>query len=152
MENQGQAKNSAKIAEQLGESATALGKAIEQVFEQASRTLHDYAETMKTVYAEHKDEIDEEAKQHQQKLKELQKGMPKILVGDLVRINSAHSSNLYCYEVDEIRKDCVVSNPADFHHRYNEIIAIYRFDGADFKCIWERKDYTEFKSGNGELL
>lgn len=117
-----------------------------------AKQLGEIISAMNKCYAEHKEEIDARVKRHKQKLKALQKGMPKILLGDIVRINSIHSSELSCYEVSEIRQEGVVSQPAGFRHRYNEIIAIYRFDGADFKCIWERKDYLEYKTGNGELL
>lgn len=117
-----------------------------------AKHLRDIAETMNTYYIEHKDELAAEVKRYNRKLKSLQKGMPKILVGDIVRINSIHSSELSCYEVSSIVQDGVISQPAGFHHRYDEIIAIYRFDGTDFKCIWERKDYKEFKAGNGVLL
>lgn len=69
--------------------------------------------------------------------------MPRICIGDIVRIASVHCSELNCYEVTRIESDGVVSQPAAFHHRYDEIIAIYRFDGTDFKCIWVREGYRD---------
>lgn len=111
-----------------------------------AKQLREITEAMNKCYAEHKEEIDAEVRRYKRKLKSLQKGMPKILVGDIVRINSIHSSKLSCYEVSSIREDGVVSQPAGFHHRYDEIIAVYRFDETDFKCIWERKDYVEYKN------
>lgn len=66
-----------------------------------------------------------------------QKDIPQIARGDIVRVESCHSANPHFYEVSEIRSDGVVSQPACFHHRYNEITAVYRYDGKHFGCIWE---------------
>lgn len=77
--------------------------------------------------------------------KEQNKAMPRVQLGDIVRINSVHSDKLNCYEVSSVESDGVVSQPAGFHHRYDEIIAIYRFDGTDFRCIWESPIYKEQK-------
>lgn len=102
-------------------------------------------DNVKFKYDEHEDEIDAEVEKYRLERDRLQASMPKILKGDIVRINSIHSSELKCYEVSQVEFSGVVSQPAGFHHNYNEIIAVYRFDGTDFNCIWEREDYKECK-------
>lgn len=122
-----------------------IGKQIEEGFASASKRLSEYAAAMGNGYEEHKDEIDAEVERSRKEREKLQASMPKIKIGDIVRINTVHSSELKCYQVDSIKFDGVVSQPAGFHHNFNEIVAVYRFDGADFKCIWERDDYKESK-------
>lgn len=85
------------------------------------------------------------AEEYRKRMTKLQESMPKILEGDIVRIGSIHCLELRCYEVSRIVDDGVVSQPAGFHHNFNEIVAVYRFDGTDFKCVWEREDYKESK-------
>lgn len=122
-----------------------IGKQIEEGFALAGKRMREYAAAMGKTYKEHKDEIDAEVERSRKEREKLQASMPKIKVGDIVRINTVHSSELNCYQVDSITSDGVVSQPAGFHHRYYEIVAVYRFDGLDFKCIWEREDYKESK-------
>lgn len=62
---------------------------------------------------------------------------PKIKKGDIVRVESVHSCEPHYYEVDRIYDDGVISQPADFRHRNNEITAIYRRETMHFICIWE---------------
>ena len=61
-----------------------------------------------------------------------------IRVGDIVRVEDCHHMEPHFYEVNRVVSDGVVSQPACFHHNFNEITAIYRYDGRDFKCIWQR--------------
>lgn len=129
----------------LEQASDVLAEGIEQGLANAAKRLYELALDMKKTYAEHKDEIDAEVEKHGLERERLQVNMPKILKGDIVRINSIHSSELKCYEVSRVEFSGVVSQPAGFHHNYNEIIAVYRFDGKDFKCIWEREDYKEYK-------
>lgn len=118
-------------------------------FAGAAQSFHDTVENIQKYYEEHKDEIDAEVdakfKEYRAEQNRLMASMPKIRVGDIVRIKSCHTSKLKCYEVDSIELDGVISEPAGFHHNYNEIIAVYRFDGNDFKCIWEREHYRANK-------
>ena len=123
----------------------AIGKQLEEGFDLASKKLRELAVEMGKAYEEHKDEIDAEVERYRREREKLQASMPKIKLGDIVRIDTVHSAELKCYEVDSIKFDGVVSQPAGFHHNYNEIVAVYRFDGTDFKCIWEREDYKESK-------
>lgn len=127
--------------ELIKKESIALGKEIEQGFNRAFKRLGEIAHEAAQTYAEHKDKIDAEVEKHRLEQDRLQASMPKILKGDIVRTESRNA----CYEVDEIRIDGVISATAGFFHRYNEIIAVYRFDGTDFKCIWEREDYKEYK-------
>lgn len=145
MENQDLLAKVCKAAEMAGEQIR-LG------FAAVERHIREYVELMRKAYEENKEQIDAEAdakfKEYQLEQNRLMASMPKILVGDIVRIKSVHMAKLKCYEVDSIELDGVVSEPAGFHHRYNEIIAVYRFDGTDFKCIWEREDYKDVKNDN----
>ena len=131
--------------ENINKFVDTMNEQIGLAFEKAHQRLRDCAEAMRKEYEERGDEINAEAeasfKKQQDEQKRLMSSMPKIRVGDIVRIKSCHTDKLKCYEVDSIELDGVVSEPAGFHHDYNEIIAVYRFDGADFKCIWEREDY-----------
>jgi hypothetical protein len=63
-----------------------------------------------------------------------------IKVGDIVRVQDCHHLEPHFYEVSRVVADGVVSQPACFHHHFNEITAIYRHDGRDLKCIWQRGD------------
>ena len=134
-----------RAAEQLGENAEKIGIEIQAAFDNAHKALCEYASNAKKYFNEHKEEILAAGEQARRENEKLIKGMPHIHLGDIVRINSAHCESLNCYEVSSIESDCVISQPAGFRHRYNEIIAIYRFDGKDFKCIWERADFTNQK-------
>lgn len=131
--------------ERIEKESIALGNKIEQSIDRAFKRLPEIASEVARTYAEHKDEIDAEVERARLERERLQASMPKILIGDIVRINSIHCRELKCYEVSDKRIDGVISQPAGFHHNYNEIIAVYRFDGTDFKCIWEREDYKEYK-------
>ena len=68
---------------------------------------------------------------------ETARDIPAIQRGDIVRVESCHSLEPHFYEVYQITDDGVVSQPACFHHRYNEITAVYRYDGKHFACVWE---------------
>lgn len=127
--------------EKLETATKALSDGIEESFNWAFKRLGEITREAAKTYAEHKDEIDAEVEKRRLEQERLQSTMPKILIGDIIRINSIHCRELKCYEVSDKRIDGVISQPAGFHHNYNEIIAIYRFDGMDFKCIWEREDY-----------
>lgn len=130
---------------QLDETCEALGKSIKEAFANVGKKLCEYVSDMKKTYVEHKDEIDAEVEKYRLERERLQRSMPKIFKGDIVRIKSIHSSELSCYEVSQAEFSGVVSQPAGFCHDYNEIVAVYRFDGTDFKCIWEREDYKTNK-------
>ena len=135
--------------ENINKFVETMNEQIGLAFEKAHQHLRECAESMRKEYAERGDEINAEAeasfKKQQEEQKRLMLSMPKIRVGDIVRIKSCHTTELKCYEVDSIRIDGVVSQPAGLHNDFNEIIAIYRFYGKDFKCIWEREDYKQSK-------
>lgn len=141
--------NSELTKENIDKFVETMNEQIGLAFEKAYQRLRECAEGMRKEYEERGDEINAEAevsfKKHKEEQKRLMSSMPKIRVGDIVRIKSCHTTELKCYEVDSIQTDGVVSQPAGFHHDFNEIIAIYRFYGKDFKCIWEREDYKQSK-------
>lgn len=140
--------NQELFSEKAIKNIDAVTEQMRLAFEQASRALRNFGAAMRKEYEERGDEINAEAeesfKNHEEEQKRLMLSMPKIRVGDIVRIKSCHTTELKCYEINSIGNG-VVSQPAGFHHDFNEIIAIYRFDGADFKCIWEREDYKQLK-------
>ncbi len=63
----------------------------------------------------------------------------RIKIGDIVRVEDIHHIEPHYYEVDHIEQNGVVSQPAHFRHRLDDVTAIYRLIGKDFKCIWEKK-------------
>lgn len=126
----------------IEEIGKVIGAGIEDAFNRAENMLREMAVNMKRNYEEHKDEIDAIVEKHRLERERLQASMPKILVGDIIRT----CSQWKCYEVDVVEENSVVSNSAGFRHRNNSIVAVYRFDGNDFKSIWEREDYMKFKN------
>lgn len=116
------------------------------------KRLGEIAETMETHYTKYKNEIDAMVEKIKSSEMAARENMTELRVGDIVRAYSAYHNWTTFYVVGCLRDDYFISQPDKIHHGYSNIIAVYRFDGTDFKCIWERKDYTEFKSGNGELL
>ncbi len=62
-----------------------------------------------------------------------------VKIGDIVRVEDIHHTKQYYYEVDEVHSNSIISQPAQFRHRFDDITAIYRLIGKDFKCIWEKK-------------
>lgn len=135
---------SAKIEEE----GKALGDSVENAFSSLAVRIREMANNLAKVYEEHKDEINAVVEAKRLEREHLQASMPKILVGDIIREKSIHCSELYCYQVDSIERGDYISHTAHHAHHRNEIIAVYRFDGADFKCIWEREDY---KAEKGEV-
>lgn len=131
--------------EKLETATKALSDGIEESFNRAFKRLPEIAREVAQTYAEHKDEIDAEVEKSRLEQERLQATMPKILIGDIIREKSIHCSELYCYQVDSIERGDYISHTAHHAHHRNEIIAIYRFDGTNFKCIWEREDYKEYK-------
>ena len=71
------------------------------------------------------------------KRKELFDKTPFIRVGDIIKVQTCHDPEPCCYEVSSIYNGDYISQPASFRHRRSDIIAVYRFDGKDYKCIWE---------------
>jgi hypothetical protein len=71
---------------------------------------------------------------------EFKKSICKI--GDIVRVKDCHHAEPHFYEVSYIKTDYsgnayAVSQPADFSHRFEDVTAIYRYDGKDLKCIFQ---------------
>lgn len=63
----------------------------------------------------------------------------KIEKGDIVRVEDIHHDAPHFYEVHRKEMDGVISQPACFKHTFDEITAIYRYNGEDFKCIWQKE-------------
>lgn len=74
------------------------------------------------------------------KVIERQRESDCIKVGDIIKVQSCHDPAPCCYEVSSIENGEYVSQPAHFKHRRNDILAVYRFDGQDYKCIWLRNE------------
>ncbi len=68
-----------------------------------------------------------------------------VKVGDIVRVEDIHHDAPHFYEVARKHFDGVISQPASFKHTFDEITAIYRYNGKDFKCIWGREYMSENK-------
>ena len=62
-----------------------------------------------------------------------------VRINDLVRVQDYHHLQPNCYQVDRIDERGVVSQPACYSHWWHEIIGVYRYDGTDYKCIWEKE-------------
>ncbi len=72
-----------------------------------------------------------EAKQTDGAAEEKFAGRPQILKGDIVRFISALTGQ----ETVAVARN--ENNEAFFNPAFGEVLAVYRFDGLDFKCIWE---------------
>ena len=76
-----------------------------------------------------------EAKKTDEVAEEKFAGRPQILKGDIVRFISGITG-------EEVVHVVTCENPEIyFNSAFGEIIAVYRFDGRDFKCIWESVGY-----------
>lgn len=60
---------------------------------------------------------------------------PQILKGDIVRFISAITGE---ENVEVVR---CKNTEAYFNPAFGEVLAVYRFDGHDFKCVWESVGY-----------
>lgn len=76
-----------------------------------------------------------EAKQTDDAAEEKFAGRPQIQKGDIVRFISALTGE---ENVDVVRCE---NTKAYFNSAFGEVIAVYRFDGLNFKCIWESAEY-----------
>ena len=65
---------------------------------------------------------------------------PFVMVGDIIKVQSCHDTAPCCYEVSSIENGEYVSQPAHFKHRRADILAVYRFNGQDYKCVWKRNE------------
>lgn len=84
-----------------------------------------------------------EAKQTDEVAEEKSIDRPQIQKGDIVRVVERitcipGTDRENCYFVSDVRWEGVFSDRLDFYYNA-DIIAVYRFDGCDFKCIWESK-------------
>lgn len=86
--------------------------------------------------------------------------LPNITPGDIVRISHSASWNATikgtemskiektletkCYQVRTEYSIEVECWSGKFTERFDKrnILAVYRWDGMDYRCIWEREDYT----------
>ena len=67
-------------------------------------------------------------------------GRPQIQKGDIVRVVNEGDNTESCHVVSDVRDKGVYSDYPNYHYN-EEIAAVYRFDGRDFKCIWESVEY-----------
>ena len=81
-----------------------------------------------------------EAKQTDGAAEEKFAGRPQILKGDIVRVIGEFSKEESCHAVSAARDTGVYSDYPNYHYN-EEIVAVYRFDGRDFRCIWESEEY-----------
>lgn len=60
--------------------------------------------------------------------------------GDLIMVQDCHHLEPHTYEVSRIDSQGPVSQPACFHHWWDDIIAVYRLtkSGKNYKCIWRK--------------
>ena len=66
-------------------------------------------------------------------------GRPQILKGDIMRFISGITGEEAVHVV-------TCENPEIyFNSAFGEVLAIYRFDGRDFKCVWESREYMPQK-------
>ncbi len=67
---------------------------------------------------------------------------PQILKGDIVRFIAGETGKQVVEVVTcEIEEGASYTPAFSFNPFFNEVLAIYRFDGRDFKCIWESVEY-----------
>ncbi len=65
---------------------------------------------------------------------------PQIQKGDIIRVVGEFSKEESCHVVSAVRDTGVYSDHPNYHYN-EEILAVYRFDGRDFKCVWESVGY-----------
>lgn len=88
-----------------------------------------------------------DAKQADDAAEEKSTGRPQILKGDIVRVveriaGIPGTDRGNCHFVFGVRWDGVFSDKLGFYYNA-DIIAVYRFDGRDFKCIWKDEEAIE---------
>ncbi len=67
---------------------------------------------------------------------------PQIQVGDIVRFIAGETGKEVVEVVTcELKEGASYTPSFSFNPFYNEVLAIYRFDGHDFKCIWDIEEY-----------
>lgn len=88
----------------------------------------------------------EEAKQSDGAAEEKFAGRPQIQKGDIVRFIAGETGKEVVEVVTcEIEEGASYTPAFSFNPFFNEVVAIYRFDGRDFKCIWESREYKRLK-------
>ena len=87
-----------------------------------------------------------EAKQTDDAVEEKFEGRPQIQKGDIVRFIAGETGKEVVEVVTcEIEEGASYTPAFSFNPFFNEVVAIYRFDGRDFKCIWESREYKRLK-------
>lgn len=65
---------------------------------------------------------------------------PIIKPDDLIHVHSSYRRKPHCYEVCETDEDGVSVTDGDYTYSWLDILAVYRFDGSDYKCIWRKPE------------
>ena len=66
---------------------------------------------------------------------------PQIQVGDIVRVEISDDGATHCCVVWDVRENGVYADSGANLFSFEQVAAIYRFDGRDVKCIWESEAY-----------
>ena len=64
-------------------------------------------------------------------------GRPQLQDGDIIRVELSDNGTTRCFVVWDIMMKGVYVDSGAHLFAYEQIVAVYRFDGLDFKCIWE---------------
>ena len=70
------------------------------------------------------------------------KDMPQIQQGDIIRVEELSTNNTSCRVVNGDKQYGIWVDCGASFVNVNTVVAIYRFDGRDFRGIWERDDYA----------
>ena len=70
---------------------------------------------------------------------------PQLQDGDIVRVKLSDNGKTRCFPVWRDSMNMVYVDCGGDIFTYEQIVAIYRFDGRDFKCIWESREYKRLK-------
>ena len=77
--------------------------------------------------------------------------------GMLIKVLDCHSTEPHIYEVSHIRRDHIgrmfaVSEPADMHHKFDDILGVYELQGRDYICIWTYEPKINLPEDFGEYV
>lgn len=81
-------------------------------------------------------------KLHDEKVYDYVRTMLATKVGDIIEVQDCHHAEPHFYEISEIRQGCLISQPGDYKHNYEDIIAIYRKANEKLVCIFNKEKFN----------
>lgn len=77
--------------------------------------------------------------------------------GMLIKVLNCHQAEPHIFEVSHIRRDHIgrmfaVSEPADMHHKFDDILGVYELQGRDYICVWTCEPKIKVPEDFGECV